>query len=98
MKNKKIDYREIPRLTEHDFRQGKHLTPQERATFGNAYRNTFHKEPPHFGRPYKYMDAKLVPVSIRLHPTILTWAREQAHKKHMGYQSFINQLLLRLAA
>jgi predicted DNA binding CopG/RHH family protein len=44
------------------------------------------------------MEAKLVPVSIRLHPTILTWAREQAHKEHIGYQSFLNRLLLKLAA
>jgi predicted DNA binding CopG/RHH family protein len=98
MKTKKIDYSEIPQLNAHDFKHGRRLTSQERATFGKAYRNTFHKEPPHFGRPFKYMEAKLVPVSIRLHPTILTWAREQAHKEHIGYQSFLNRLLLKLAA
>ena len=98
MKNKRTNYSEIPRLTAQDFKHGRRLTPHERATFAKAYRNTFKEEPPHFGRPFKYMDAKLVPVSIRLHPTILAWAREQAHKKHMGYQSFLNRLLLRLAA
>ncbi|MBK8575437.1 MAG: AT hook motif protein [Elusimicrobia bacterium] len=98
MKNKKINYSEIPQLKAQDFKHGRRLTSQESATFRKAYRNTFHEEPPHFGRPFKYMDSKLVPVSIRLHPIILTWAREQAHKKHIGYQSFLNRLLLRLAA
>jgi len=98
MKNKEIDYSEIPRLTAQDFKRGRKLTPQERTKFAKAYRNTFHKEPPRSGRPFKYADAKLVSISIRLHPAVLLWAKREASKKHVGYQSFLNNYLLRLAA
>lgn len=37
-------------------------------------------------------------VSIRLHPRIVRWAKTQAKKKHVGYQTVINEVLLKLAA
>jgi uncharacterized protein (DUF4415 family) len=97
MKNKKIDYREIPPLREQDFRRGRRITIEERATYAKAYRNTFHKEPPRIGRPFKYANTKLKAISIRLHPTVLRWAKREAHKRHAGYQSFLNDFLLRYA-
>ena len=98
MKNKKIDYSDIPPLTTEDFKRGRRITPEERAKFAQAYRNTFHKEPPRFDQPYKGADAKLKPISIRLHPSVLRWAKKEAHKQRIRYQSFLNRFLLRHAA
>jgi len=98
MNNKKIDYKEIPELTAQDFKRGRRITVEERAQFAEAYRNTFHREPPHLGRPFKYANAKLKPVSIRLHPNVLQWAKKEAQKHHVGYQSFLNEFLLQHAA
>jgi hypothetical protein len=95
---KKIDYSDIPPLSAEDFKRARRLTSGERAKFNRAYHNTFHTAPPRIGRPFKYPEARLKPVSIRLHPHILTWARKEAHKQNMGYQGFINEFLLKAAA
>jgi len=36
------------------------------------------------------------PVSIRLHPKVIKWAKEEAEKQGVGYQTVINEALLRL--
>jgi uncharacterized protein (DUF4415 family) len=45
-------------------------------------------------RPAKEPGEKFVPISIRLHPKILDWARKEARKKDTGYQTVINETLL----
>lgn len=35
------------------------------------------------------------PVSIRLHPAVLKWAKKEAMKRGIGYQTVINQVLLK---
>lgn len=49
------------------------------------------------GRPRKGA-SKFRPVSIRLHPLILEWAKREARRKGVGYQTIINDELLKLAA
>jgi uncharacterized protein (DUF4415 family) len=49
---------------------------------------------PRRGRPAKGND-KYAPVSIRLHPRILAWAKKEAKKRGLGYQTIINEALLR---
>jgi uncharacterized protein (DUF4415 family) len=47
------------------------------------------------GRPSKEEEEdKYEPISIRLHPKILVWAKEEAEKQGIGYQTVINELLL----
>lgn len=94
MNKRKIDCSEIQKLTAQDFKRGRHFTSQKRGKFAEAYRHAFCEEPPHLGRPFKYANAKLVSVSIRIHPVVLNWAKKEAHKKHVGYQSFLNEFLL----
>lgn len=53
------------------------------------------KLPPR-GRPPKEED-KYIPVSIRLHPKALRWAKKEAKKRGVGYQTVINELLLKKA-
>jgi uncharacterized protein (DUF4415 family) len=47
------------------------------------------------GRPVK--SEKYQPVSIRLHPQVMAWAKSEAEKQGVGYQTIINEALLKLA-
>ena len=49
------------------------------------------------GRPAKVF-GKYRPVTIRLHPYVLDWAKAEAKRRGIGYQTLINQTLLRHAA
>jgi uncharacterized protein (DUF4415 family) len=49
------------------------------------------------GRPPKGQN-KYKPVSIRLHPRVVQWAKKEAKKRGVGYQTIINEVLLKLAA
>ena len=39
-------------------------------------------------------DEKYAPISIRLHPKIIVWAKEEAKQRGIGYQTVINEVLL----
>ena len=52
---------------------------------------------PRRGRPKKGLE-KFEPISIRLHPKILAWAKKEAKKQKIGYQTVINQVLLEMVA
>lgn len=47
------------------------------------------------GRPPKTPLEKYRPVSIRLHPKVLSWAKREAKVFGIGYQSLINSVLLK---
>lgn len=55
------------------------------------------KRPPR-GRPAIASTARYVPVSIRLHPRVVRWARQQSKRLRIGYQTVINRALLRRAS
>ena len=46
------------------------------------------------GRPRKREKDKYKKVSIRLHPDVFEWAKAEAEKRGVGYQSVINETLL----
>lgn len=46
------------------------------------------------GRRPKTEKEKYKPVSIRLHPVVLEWAKAEAERRGVGYQSVINETLL----
>lgn len=52
------------------------------------------KTRPSRGRPSKSEEQKFVPTSIRLHPKVIEWAKREAKKKGVGYQTIINEILL----
>jgi predicted DNA binding CopG/RHH family protein len=74
------------------------VTSEETAMFRQAYINTFGHAPPPRGRPVKEAAEKYKPISIRLHPAILEWAKREAKKRGVGYQTIINEVLLKAAA
>jgi uncharacterized protein (DUF4415 family) len=49
------------------------------------------------GRPLKSEAEKHQPTSIRLHPRVIAWARKEARKRGVGYQTIINEVLLEKA-
>jgi uncharacterized protein (DUF4415 family) len=50
------------------------------------------------GRPAKKPSDLYLPVSIRLNPKALKWAQMIAREKGVGYQTVINETLLKKAA
>ena len=46
------------------------------------------------GRPAKNEDEKYESISVRLHPKVLAWAKEEAQKRGINYQTVINEALL----
>jgi len=49
------------------------------------------------GRPPKPGAEKYVATSIRLHPKAMAWARREARRRKVGYQTIINEALLERA-
>jgi uncharacterized protein (DUF4415 family) len=46
------------------------------------------------GRPPKKKEDKYRPTYIAFHPKIIEWARGEAERRGIGYQSLINEVLL----
>jgi len=47
------------------------------------------------GRKAKKQNELYVSISMRLHPKVMEWAKAEAEKQGIGYQSFINETLLK---
>jgi len=83
---------EIPELTEEDFKRARRVTPEEHKMFKEAVDN-FRRR----GRPHK-TTGKYISVTIRFDPLVLDWAKAEAKRRGIGYQTVINQTLLDKAA
>ena len=83
---------------EFPFEGARHSTEKELRAYRKAIEETLGVKRPSRGRPPKHPSEKFRAVSIRLHPLILKWARKEAKKRGLGYQSIINQALLKFAA
>lgn len=53
---------------------------------------------PRRGRPPKSPEVKYQPIAIRLHPRVIAWAKKEAKRRGVGYQTVINEALLARAA
>ena len=91
-KRRMDDDLEIPPLTKEQLNRFRSPTPEERKAFSEAVAN-FKKK----GRPAKVF-GKYKPITIRLHPYVLEWAKVEAKRRGIGYQTLINQTLLGHAA
>ncbi|MEK7721326.1 MAG: AT hook motif protein [Elusimicrobiota bacterium] len=86
----------MKKVKEFDFAKARRVTPHETMVFKKAIEDTFHIKRPARGRPPKG-PAKYQDVHIRLHPLALAWAHTQAKHCGIGYQTFINEVLLQRA-
>ncbi len=75
-------------MTADDFKRARRITPEEHKRFHKAVENFRSR-----GRPKKAF-GKYRPVTISIHPYVLEWAKFEAKKCGLGYQTFINQTLL----
>ncbi len=87
----------MKKAKEFDFSKARRVKTEETLAFKKAIEKTFHVKRPSRGRPPKGLD-KYRDVHIRLHPKALEWAHAQAKHRGIGYQTFINELLLHRAA
>ena len=75
--------------------------PQENLSASNPVVSTPNKQKDDATRLHGLTKApgeKYVPISIRLHPQVLAWAKAEAKKRGVGYQSVINEALLEMTA
>lgn len=73
------------------------VTPEETEMFRKAIETKLGVKRPSRGRPPKEKD-KYTPIAIRLHPKIIKWAKQEAKRRGIGYQTVINEVLLKVAA
>jgi uncharacterized protein (DUF4415 family) len=81
---------------EFPFTSARRITAQEVAAAEAAVKEQFGIEPPKRGRPAKDESERYESVSIRLHPKVMAWAKEEAAERGVGYQTVINEALLKL--
>jgi len=80
--------------SEFPFDRARRVTPQENEKFKQAISEQFGIKLRKRGRPTKDQEEKYEPISIRLHPKVLAWAKQEAKKRGIGYQTIINEVLL----
>ena len=83
---------------EFPFENARRITEKEVESFKKGIEEKLCKKRPQRGRPPKAGSAKFAPISIRLHPLALAWAKKEASKRGVGYQTIINEILLEKAA
>jgi len=81
---------------EFPFEHARRVTAEEVAAARLAIASKLGKRRPRRGRPPKGAD-KYTPLSIRLHPKVIAWAKREARRRGVGYQTVINEALLKAA-
>ena len=79
------------------FERARRVTTKEAEAARKAIEQKLGKKRPKRGRPPKGAE-KYQPVSIRLHPSVIAWAKREAKKRGLGYQTVINEVLLKATA
>lgn len=79
-----------------NFKDARRITQDEVTAFRKAISKKLGETRKSRGRPPKGK-LKFVSISIRLNPIIIDWAKALAKKKGVGYQTIINEELLKIA-
>lgn len=88
----------MKKANEFPFDKARRVTTKEVESARKAIEAKTGEARPKRGRPKKPATEKYRAVSIRLHPKVLAWAKKEAKKRGVGYQSVINEILLRQVA
>jgi uncharacterized protein (DUF4415 family) len=88
----------MSRAREFPFEKARRVTAREVESARKAISAKLGKERPRRGRPPKSEGEKYRAVSIRLHPRVISWAKKEARRRGVGYQTVINTVLLRASA
>jgi uncharacterized protein (DUF4415 family) len=87
----------MKRVKEFPFEQARRVTAREVEAARKAIEETLGRKRARRGRPPKG-DEKYAPVSIRLHPRVIAWAKREAKRRGLGYQTVINEALIKATA
>jgi uncharacterized protein (DUF4415 family) len=79
------------------FERARRVTEKETRLFKKGIEEKLGVKRPSRGRPRKTAD-KYKAIAIRLHPKILEWAKREGKRRGVGYQTVINEVLLKVAA
>lgn len=93
-KQQKRSAKDMKKESEFPFERARRVTPEENQKFRKALSEQFGTKLRNRGRPAKKENEKYEPISIRIHPKVLAWAKEEAGKRGVGYQTVINEVLL----
>jgi uncharacterized protein (DUF4415 family) len=85
-------------MQEFDFSKARRATPKETEKYRKAIEAKLGVKRKPRGRPRKPAGEKFKSLTIRLDPRVIAWAKREAKRKHIGYQTVLNQELLRLAS
>jgi uncharacterized protein (DUF4415 family) len=88
----------MARAKEFPFKSARRATDVEVKSARQAIEQKLGVVRPSRGRPQKSAQEKYTPVSIRLHPKVVEWAKREAKKRGVGYQTIINEVLLKKVA
>jgi uncharacterized protein (DUF4415 family) len=86
--------KDMKKESEFPFDRARRVTPEENQKFREAISEQFGMTLKKRGRPAKNESDKYELISLRLHPKVLAWAKEESQKRGIGYQTVINELLL----
>jgi len=78
------------------FDRSRRLTTREVEAARAGIEATLGVPRPRRGRPPKG-PGKYLPVSIRLHPRVVAWAKREGKRRRVGYQTVINEVLIKAA-
>ena len=87
----------MPSAKSFPFEKARRVTARETEAARKAIEKKLGAKRPRRGRPPKGT-AKYQPVSIRLNPKVLIWAKQEAKRRGVGYQTVINETLLKASA
>ncbi len=93
--NKK-EKKNMEKIPEFDFSKARRMTAEEKRFFRRAFKNTFGYLPPR--RKSHALKAKnqYKDIHLKIHLSVLEWAKRNAKKRGVKYQTVINESLLRL--
>ncbi len=80
---------------EFNFHKSRRITAHEVETFRKAIEQKLGVRRAKRGRPRKSPGTKFEPISIRLHPLAIAWAKKEAKRRGTGYQTVINEVILK---
>jgi uncharacterized protein (DUF4415 family) len=79
---------------EFPFERARRVTAEEVALARRAIAAKLGRPRPSRGRPPKGAE-KYAAISLRLPPRVIAWARREAKRRGIGYQTVINEVLLK---
>jgi len=79
------------------FERSRRVTVEESEAARKAIEERTGVPRPSRGRPPKPDTERYRATSIRLHPKVMAWARREARRRKVGYQTVINEALLEKA-